>query len=92
MQQAIDIIIKNPVSVKSTASATATVEALIRSETGLVCVVENGIIKKLITPYSVIQAINKGKTLDQLKSVNLALEPCPLITPDACWLSSIPDL
>jgi PAS domain S-box-containing protein len=92
MVKAIDFAIKNPVFVKGTASAVEAVEVLINSEAGYVCTAENGVLKGLITPYSVVVSLRGEKSPDRLQADNLALQPCPVVRPEAGWMSFIPDL
>lgn len=92
MVKAIDFAIKNPVFVKRTASAVEAVEVLINSEAGYVCTAEDGVLKGLITPYSVVISLRGEKSLERLQADNLALQPCPVVRPEAGWMSFMPDL
>lgn len=92
MQQAIDFMIKNPVTIKGTASALEAIEVLIRSEGGLVCLSEDGTRNNIITPYSVMRSLRQEKPLERLRAADLVLKPGPFIAPDASWISFLPDL
>lgn len=92
MVKAIDFAIKNPVFVKRIASAVEAVEVLINSEAGYVCTAEDGVLKGLITPYSVVISLRGEKSLECLQADNLALQPCPIVRPEARWMSFMPDL
>jgi PAS domain S-box-containing protein len=92
MVKAIDFAIKNPVFVKGTASAVEAVQVLINSEAGYICTAENGVLKGLITPYAVVVSLRGEKSPECLQADNLALQPCPVVRPEAGWMSFIPDL
>lgn len=92
MLQAIDFMIKNPVSLEEKASVDEAIEALIKSEAGLVCTAEHGVLKGLITPYSALCSFGKEKSLKPSKAADLVLQPCPVIRPDAGWVTFLPDL
>lgn len=92
MYTAADFMIKNPNGVGKSASALEAIETLLESEEGVICILEEGIRKNIITPLSVANAVKRDRVTPASKAADLVIEPCPAVQPGAGWDSFWPDL
>jgi PAS domain S-box-containing protein len=91
MRQVSDYIIKNPISIELSASAAEAIALLGDSGSEVICLTEGSVPVKLITPASVVAAL-QGRPPGDLKARDLAVNPFPLVPAGSDWASLLPDL
>lgn len=92
MFTAADFMIKNLDSVRKSDSALEAIKTLLEADEGVICVLEEGIRKNVITALSVTKAFKKDIAASVSNAADLVIEPCPSIKPGAALNSFWPDL